>query len=642
MASPTMRLPLLVALLVALLAALVAPAVAARRSSLDALLSDDAMPYDMSAVEQMERITMRAQAQTQAQQTARAQVHSQAQARAGVRAQASAAVSATAATAAPLLHDPMSDAEQRFFSESDVDSFLQQHQTMQIKQQAESKVAAAARAKAQAEAAAAAKVAAAARAKAEAAAAAQAKVAAAAAAKAQAAAHAQALLDAVTETARITAGVEAAPIQVVELEPDEPVQMVEVEADSGVEAKIAATISIDDPVQPALVEQKSTVRSRNQGKAKAKAAATHKSKGTKAWWQSKTGVATNYQHYQRGVHNALIQGGESITTGHSAYSLDLGKAVAEGRINKAKSGKADKADKAQKSAALEQPLPQAAATIVYPVDSNPAAAFNPYTGAPFHPQVPVQQYIPQESMPAYMPESKQPWAGAGYYGSGGGQGPHPGSEAFVPLPGVEGKEFGIRAREAWEAHAAQYRNDPAGFHTPANLPPYPYFPAWSRKSEVGGRPDLFPRPFANLAQVTQEAQMAGLAAQRHSQIYYPQFNGPVTASAADLNAARNPGPIGSVPASLSSRYIRAPIGYPGPAPAASRWGPTASEFPQPSNAATFDESVNYAAQGKVPTLGVPVDPRTLGQANVMFNAGPNQGLTPLFGGGATFVVPPPQ
>lgn len=632
----------ILALLAALLAA-PADAAASRRSSLDALLADDAMPYDMSAVEQMERVTMRAQAAT------KAQVHSQASARTAVRAQASAsaAAAASASTAAPLLHDPMSEAEQRFFSESDVDSFLQQHQTMQIKQQAEAKAQAQVRAKAQAEAAAAAKVAAAARAKAEAAAAAQAKIAAAAAAKAQAAAHAQALLDAVTETARITAGVDepTMPIQVVELEPDEPsVQMVEVDADSAEEAKIAATISIDDPVQPALVEQKSTVRAQGKSKSATAAAASHHSKGSKAWWQSKAGVATNYQHYQRGVHNALIQGGESITTGQHAYSLDLGKAVAQGRINKAKGGggkgKSGKGKGAKGDKALEQPVPQAAATIVYPTESNPAAAFNPYTGAPFHPLLPAQQYIPPESMPSYMPESKQPWAGAGYYGSGGGQGPHPGSEAFVPLPGVAGKEFGIRAREAWEAHAAQYRNDPSGYHTPANLPPYPYFPAWSRKSEIGGRPDLFPRPFANLAQVTREAQLAGLAAQRHSQLYYPQFNGPVTASAQDLNAVRNLGPIGSVPASLASKYIRAPIGYPAPSPAASRWGPTASEFPQPSNAATFDESVNYAAQDKVPTLGVPVDPRQLGQANVMFNAGPAQGLTPLFGGPATFVVPP--
>jgi len=264
----------------------------------------------------------------------------------------------------------------------------------------------------------------------------------------------------------------------------------------------------------------------------------------------------------------------------------------------------------------------------------PASTFNPYSGDQFH--TPLAGAMPPKRAPSYDPASKQPWAGAGYYGSGGGHGPAPGSEAFVPLPGVDGKEFGIRAREAWEKHAAEYGSNSEKYYAKENLPEYPYFPTWSRTSEIGGRPDIFPRPMANLKYVNRLANVIGANAFRHSDTFYPQYNHPSVVPLAQVNQARD---SFGYPTSPKQQFVRRRIGLQIPEAKPSWSSQVPAAFPQPKDTNSWLEAHRYAPLNPVPTL---VSPRFHPQAgrNIMINAGVDKGIHPLWGGIPQFVPMP--
>lgn len=349
----------------------------------------------------------------------------------------------------------------------------------------------------------------------------------------------------------------------------------------------------------------------------ARARSRSSSTASQPWWASQAGVNSNYQHYQQGVQNSLLGGQGQVANAANSYALPLGKSVAAARLNQ------------KKAPAVVAPPVQAEPRV--PVQRvSPALPFNPYSGAEFHPDIAVPAHAP--TLPKYMAESQQPFAGAGYYGSGGGQGPHPGSEAYLPLPGVSGKEFGIRAREAWEAHAAKYGADPTAFHDMKNQPEYPYFPTWSRESEIGGRPDLFPKPMFNLPTVNQLAQQSAGVAYRHSEMYYPHLNRPITAPVDAVTAARAQSaiPLAGV-TGVGPRLIRRVVGYPRPTAPASWTGTIPAEFPKPRDSNSFEEIHNYyEPSSPAPTLAVPFSP--LAGRNIMVNSGPDKGLHPIFGG----------
>lgn len=553
----------------------------------------------------------------------------------------------------PLLHNPMSDEEQRFFSENDVDNFLEQRESMNAVVNAREQMKLDAKMRAEAEARAVVEAQQRAEMEAQQAVEMQARLeaehraAALAAAEHLAEQRAQAAARAAQEAeARANA---KTPAQIVAEHLDEVeargIKMLErAEFLARVEAQLGPSN------QPALLEQQAKTKAKAHAKAQAKAKVGAHRKGEKAWWQSKTGVATNYHHYKQGLSNSLIEGKESITNAASSYSLPLGKKVSQARLNKKKSGKDGESSSIMSALEVVAPEGAAPAVAVATYGTAPVAAlaaehvFDPRNGAAFHPPLLQPVYAPK--LPEYMAESKQPWEGAGYYGSGGGQGPHPGSEAFVPLPGVSGKEFGIRAREAWEEHAQKYSQD-ATFHSVKNQPDYPFFPAWSRKTEVGGRPDLFPRPMANLPTVSAMAQRAAGDAFRHSNAFYQQFNRQATVPQGAVAAAQAQlvQPMAGVPPRQAGgavvggpRLLRQVMGYPRPTAQSSRWGPVASSFPSPRNSASFSEEVNYATLGKVPTLGVPVQPMDL--RNLQVNNGPNRGLQPAFGNFPQYVPVP--
>lgn len=597
----------------------------------------------VSAVEEMESVTAQ---QQQQQHIARPHV--------GVDDTAHVELSASSVVAKarsePLLHSPMSDEEQRFFSENDVDNFLEQRDSMNAvvnareqmkldaKMRAEAEARAVVEAQQRAEMEARQAVEMQARLEAEHRAAALAAAEHLAEQRAQAAARAAQEAEA-RANAKTPAQITAEHLEEVEARGAKLLERAEFLA--RVEAQLGPS------AQPALLEQQAKTQAKAKAKAQARAKVGAHRKNEKAWWQSKTGVATNYHHYKQGMSNSLVGSGSgsgSVTNAASSYSLPLGKKVSQARLNRKKSGQGEESSV---MSALEVVAPEGAAPAVsaaVPVatyGTAPVAAlaaehvFDPHSGATFHPPVLQPVYAPK--LPAYMAESKQPWAGAGYYGSGGGQGPHPGSEAFVPLPGVSGKEFGIRAREAWEEHAQKHGASAATFHSVKDQPEYPFFPAWSRKTEVGGRPDIFPRPLANLPTVNAAAQRAAADAFRHSNAFYQQFNrqatvpqGAVAAAQAQLTQ-----PMAGV---AGPRLLRQVMGYPRPAAQASRWGPVASSFPAPRDSASFSEDVNYAALGKVPTLGVPTAPMDL--RNLHVNNGPNRGLQPAFGNFPQYVPVP--
>ncbi len=82
----------------------------------------------------------------------------------------------------------------------------------------------------------------------------------------------------------------------------------------------------------------------------------------------------------------------------------------------------------------------------------------------------------------------------------------PGSEAF--FPGAEGKEYAIRAREAWTEHAAAQAKEPS---KQIPFPPYAFVPPIQDKADEGGRPDIFPtRQFLPYYASHRALQQAGL------------------------------------------------------------------------------------------------------------------------------------
>jgi hypothetical protein len=644
----------------------------------DSLLEDgDSMPYDMSAVEEMERITQ------QAQQHAEVSVEH-------VRSKA------ITLDEAPQLNDAMTDEEQSFFSEKDVDSFLEQraHAEAELAAKAE------ATARAHAEAEAAHQLALEAEAKHAALVAAQEKAHQLQMIKDTQAHAIEAANRAFDSHAAVSQSEQASEFQagLQQLEQhkleDGQEQEFDLDLDATNEVQGESEVESEDVMDSEAAEQnaafvegaskRSTVRSTkpltevDQMRARrehfaeveqaglkalaraeflakvkqhyttdapvalaeteqqvkkqstkpttfleARARSRSSSAASQPWWASQQGVTSNYHHYQQGVKNSLLANSNGqVPNAANSYVLPLGKAVSASRLN-------------QKKVPARAIGPVQAYPLIPVQQQGKSLAFNPYSGADFHPEIAVPAHAPK--LPTYMAESTQPWAGAGYYGSGGGQGPHPGSEAFVPLPGVSGKEFGIRAREAWEHHTEQFGQNPTAFHDVKNLPEYPYFPSWSRESEIGGRPDLFPKPMFNLPTVNAIAQQAGKAAYAHSQVYYPHLNNPITTPEPFVQAARQQaaGPIAGI---RRPRLIRQVIGYPRPTAPTSWAGTIPEQFPQPRNSNSFEEVHNYADVNRVPVLGVPYHP--LAGRNIMVNSGPDKGMHPIYGGFPQYIPVP--
>jgi len=594
------------AILLGVLAALVISPMEASRTSrhdhlLNQLLSDDEMPYDMSAVEEMEKAHERHAAMKAASEATAFTVHQE------VAPVLPHSLNHHTDTGMVELHDVLGQKQDSMFSEKDVESFLEQRAHARAQLEAKAKLRAQARAEAEARAKAEAEARAKAEAKAKAKAAAKAKAEAEARARAEvvarAAAEARTKFEAEAK-AKAAAKAEAEAREEQEIA-EHAVALFEAELDGDAALRDEALNKLrakSNPKQEALVETQSKAATQAQQKQKQQQAQKQQAKKPagppKPWWTSREGVESNYHRYVKGVKNSMVSGVGSVKTSGNSYSLPLGKQGHSLLESKSK----------MKSKVKHVPI------------AVPSYATVPVPSNGFEPILPVPVVTPKK-LPQYMAESQQPWAGAGYYGSGGGQGPIPGSEAFVPLPGVDGKEFGIRAREAWERHAAEYGNNPDAFYDPTRQPDYPYFPSWSRESEIGGRPDIFPRPMHNMRRVNRFAQRIGQRFMKHSQRFYPHLNRPVA-----------PLPVtgrGAIP--VVQRAVGYQVHTPTPLVGFGSPVPVPETFPQPLDSHSFNDNVNY-----MPLVGATAQPMMVAPSTIA------PGTLALSSGFPQMVAMPPE
>lgn len=232
----------------------------------------------------------------------------------------------------------------------------------------------------------------------------------------------------------------------------------------------------------------------------------------KAWWEHNEGKTRNELNR---MISTTAQKLANVPSHHSgAYELEAGSLAkapehAEQLLDmaavemKSKSRAATRLASKLKSKTTFQPYAKGSISFD-PTTNDSKFTFIPAGFRVVRPPLPPSHPASKENIPAWAPESHQPTPGAGFYGSSAAI--IPGSEAF--FPGAEGKEYSIRAREAWTQHAAAQAQEPS---KQIPFPPYAFVPPIEAKSDEGGRPDIFPtRQFLPYSSAHRSLQRAGL------------------------------------------------------------------------------------------------------------------------------------